>query len=237
MKQAVILKGEWRKLLMMNYEADPALLVKYVPAYTELDNWNGRHFVSLVGFLFQDTRFLGVKVPFHINFPEINLRIYLRRINDKKKKGVLFIREFIQKPAITVIANNLYREHYKTIPIKHTWLKDESGLVVNYSWKNNAEWNVMEAGAGLDLYDIEAGSEEEFLTQREWGFSPGGENKTFEYRVTHPMWQLYPLKYYNLNCDFGKIYGEDFAFMNMAGPSSVLLAEGSAIKIYNKQRV
>ena len=34
------LTAAWRNLLMLNFEADPAVLRPYVPAHAELDTWN-----------------------------------------------------------------------------------------------------------------------------------------------------------------------------------------------------
>ncbi len=64
---------------MLNYAVDPAALAPHVPAGTELDVWNGTHYVSVVGFMFLKTRVLGIPIPFHMNFPEVNLRFYVRR--------------------------------------------------------------------------------------------------------------------------------------------------------------
>ena len=58
------LRAEWRKLALANYAVDPALLQPMVPHKTELDLWNDTCYVSLVGFMFVNTRLLGIKVPF-----------------------------------------------------------------------------------------------------------------------------------------------------------------------------
>ena len=44
---------------MLNYEIDPAVLAPFLPAGTELDFWNDKTFVSVVGFLFLNTRVRG----------------------------------------------------------------------------------------------------------------------------------------------------------------------------------
>jgi len=69
---ATFLNAQWKNLIMANYEVNPAVLGKYLPYKTELDTWNGRHYVSLVGFMFLDTKVLGIKIPFHVNFEEVN---------------------------------------------------------------------------------------------------------------------------------------------------------------------
>ncbi len=45
------LTAEWRYLVMLNYEIEPAILLPLVPKGTELYTWNGKTFASMVGFL------------------------------------------------------------------------------------------------------------------------------------------------------------------------------------------
>lgn len=107
------LTAEWRKLCFANYEIDPKVLQPYVPAHTELDFYNGKCYVSLVGFLFDKVKLKGIPIPFHTRFEEINLRFYVtRNVNGKKRRGTVFISEVVSKPAIAIVANLLYNEKY-----------------------------------------------------------------------------------------------------------------------------
>src|SRR6478736_2670783 len=106
---STFLTAEWRKLAIANYVVDPKLLLPYLPYKTELDTWNGKCYVSLVGFRFVNTRLKGIPIPFHIHFEEVNLRFYVRYKDESGwKRGVTFIREIVPRPALTFIANNLY---------------------------------------------------------------------------------------------------------------------------------
>jgi uncharacterized protein YqjF (DUF2071 family) len=51
--------ADWLYLALHNYECDPEPLQPLVPGGTELDTWNGRTFVSMVGFSFLNTRVLA----------------------------------------------------------------------------------------------------------------------------------------------------------------------------------
>ena len=114
------LKAEWKNLALFNYEVDAKLLEKYIPAGTEIDLWNDKCYVSLVGFMFENTKVLRFKIPFHIDFEEVNLRFYVKRFeNGTWKRGVVFIKEIVPKKAITFIANTLYQEHYETQKMRH----------------------------------------------------------------------------------------------------------------------
>ena len=97
MKRA-FLRAEWRHLAMLNYAVDRSLLASLVPRGTELDEWRGRTYVSMVGFLFLGTRVLGVPIPFHGCFEEVNLRFYVRRRSgDEWRRGVVFVKELVPK--------------------------------------------------------------------------------------------------------------------------------------------
>src|SRR6185295_14844973 len=125
------LTAKWHDLIMANYEVDPSLLAGLVPAGTELDLHEGRCFVSLVGFMFLDTRVLGFLVPFHVNFEEVNLRFYVRReTEDEVRRGVVFIKEIVPRLAIATVARTLYGEPYEAMKMSH--VRTES--TVGYSW-------------------------------------------------------------------------------------------------------
>jgi Uncharacterized conserved protein (COG2071) len=113
----VFLTAEWRALAMLNYEVDASLLRHFVPAGTELDCWQGKTLVSLVGFRFLKTRVLGIPIPFHRNFDEVNLRFYVRRAEATEvKRGVVFIREIVPRRAIAAVARAFYNERYLALP-------------------------------------------------------------------------------------------------------------------------
>src|SRR5271167_2804911 len=124
------LTAEWRSLVMLNYEIDPAVLQRFVPAGTELDQWQGKTFVSMVGFLFLKTRVMGISVPFHSNFEEVNLRFYVRRFTDEGwLRGVVFIKELVPRRAIAWTARVFYNENYVAVPMDHNLSMDDDGTV------------------------------------------------------------------------------------------------------------
>ncbi len=230
------LKAEWRKLAIANYEVAPEVLQKYVPAGTVLDLWKDRCYVSLIGFMFLDVKVLGIKIPFHVNFEEINLRFYVKRFeNGEWKRGVVFIKEVVPKPAITFVANTLYNENYQTLPMKNEWKTENGRLSVDYQLKKADKWHFIRVQAAAEAQEMKEGSETEFITEHYWGYAAINAEKTNEYEVTHPRWQAYAIESYAIDFDFGVVYGEEFAFLNEKTPTSVMLAEGSKITIEGKR--
>ena len=235
--QKRFLIAEWRKLIMANYSVDPAILKTYLPANTELDEWNSKYYVSLVGFMFLNTKIFGLRVPFHSNFPEVNLRFYVRYKENKEwKRGVVFIREIVPRPALAYIANKLFKERYLTMPMKNDWKIDNKEISIRYDWKSE-KWNSLEVKANIQSQVIEPGSKAEFITEHYWGYSSISKTKTGEYHVMHPKWEIYPVNSYNIDCDFKGLYGNDFSVLQHQQPESVFLAEGSAVSVYTKRIV
>ncbi len=230
------LKAEWRKLAIVNYQVDENLLKPYLPVGTELDTWNGIHYISLVGFMFINTKVLGMKIPFHVNFEEVNLRFYVKeKTEDGWKRGVVFIREIVPKHAITFVANTLYGEHYVTHKMKHLWQEDKATRKVVYGWKINNKWQYLEVIAEKEARKMEANSEVEFITEHYWGYTKINENKTTAYEVRHPRWDYYKVKDYTIALDYKLTYGDQFRFLNFEAPKSVMLAEGSSISVEEKR--
>lgn len=231
------LEAEWRKLAMANYEIDPQLLLPYLPSKTELDVWNGTNYVSLIGFMFKDTKVLGLKIPFHINFEEVNLRFYVRhKYNGEWRRGVVFIKEIVPKVAITFVANTLYKEHYQTMKMSHLWEEKEDKRVVQYDWTCDGNLQSFRVETNLESAPIPLGSETEFITEHYWGYSKYNDKTTFEYEVTHPKWESYVVRNAKIDVDFGLVYGEEFSILNNVQPKSIFLAEGSEITVENKRR-
>lgn len=227
----MFLTAEWRKLALAQYEVEKSILEKYLPPNTVLDDWQGKYYVSLVGFMFLDVKLRGFRIPFHTNFEEVNLRFYVKYKDGLEwKRGAVFIQEIVPLPAITLVANTIYKEKYKTLSMKHLWAVQGDQLQVEYLWKTK-EWNSFAVKTSSQAMEIPIGSEEEFITEHYWGYTKLGPNRTSEYGVQHPRWQVYPVESYTIKADFRENYGEDFANLNHVEPDSVILAEGSEISV------
>jgi len=223
---------------MANYIIDAAILKNHLPAKTELDVYNGNVYLSLVGFMFQNTRVLGIKIPFHKNFEEVNLRFYVRyKDSGQWKRGVVFIKELVPKTAISFIANTLYHEKYSAMPMKHFVKKDEQAINLGYHWKHKNKWNKIEATTAIQSVPMLAGSEEEFIAEHYWGYSRYNSTTTFEYNVQHPAWQVYKVNDYLIDCDFTALYGNEFECLHSLQPNSVFVAKGSAIAVLKKRKL
>ena len=228
------LTAEWHDLVMANYEVDPALLGPRIPAGTELDLHDGKCFISLVGFMFLDTRVMDFLVPFHINFEEVNLRFYVKReTEDEVRRGVVFVKEIVPKTAIAAVARILYGEPYERWEMSN--FRDENH--VRYTWEHGGCSNTLSVQRGANLGVPPEGSHAEFIIEHYWGYTRRGEDRTDEYKVEHPKWELFAAEKPRIDVDFRATYGKEFAFLSNREPNSVLLAAGSDIAVYKGKTI
>jgi len=222
---------------MLNYVVDPRLIAPLVPLGTEIDIENGETFLSVVGFLFLDTRLLGVPIPLHRDFEEVNLRFYVRRKSaDTWRRGVVFVRELVPKRAIATIARTFYGEPYLAVPMKHEIEHVDLRVKVAYSWRRGSKWESLEMSASGEPQSIPAGSHAEFITEHYWGYTcfRGG---CSEYRVEHPRWKIWNAESFELRADVSSLYGEQFVETLNAPPRSAFIAEGSPIQVLLREQL
>jgi len=228
------LTANWHNLLMANYEVEPNLLAEFVPKGTTLDFYEGKCFVSLVAFNFVNTKVLGVSVPFHIDFEEVNLRFYVKsETEEETRRGVIFVKEIVPRPAIALIARAFYGEPYETWKMGHAHAKNE----FSYFWSKGDCQNSMTVEIGDSLGLAAENSHAEFITEHYWGYTRRGADRTDEYKVEHPKWELFDVTYAEIDVDFGFTYGEKFDFLTDTEPASILLAKGSEVAVYKGERI
>jgi uncharacterized protein YqjF (DUF2071 family) len=229
------LTANWRYLAMLNYVVDLRLIAPLVPVGTEIDFDNGETFLSVVGFLFLDTRLLGLPIPLHRDFEEVNLRFYVRRKSaDTWRRGVVFIRELVPRRAIALVARTFYGENYVAVPMKHEIEDFNGNLKVEYSWRRGRKWESLKMNAAGEPEAIPAGSHAEFITEHYWGYT-ALRSGCSEYRVEHPRWKIWKATQSEFNADLATLYGEQFAETLSQPPRSAFIADGSAITVQKRQ--
>ena len=224
--------AKWENLIMANYEVDPDVLTPYLPHGVELDFYKDKTYLSLVGFMFKKTRLFNMPIPFLGTFEEINLRFYVKRVEgDTIKRGVVFISETVPYKLVAWLANKLYKEHYIAIPTKNSIDIKNDSKSIRYEWKINNQWNHLSVHAINKSEHMLPGSIEEFIFEHYFGYTKIDTLISQEYKVNHPRWTTNPVTDYSIQCDFTKMYGSDFSFLNTHQPSSVILAEGSSVQV------
>jgi len=228
------LTAKWQDLVMANYEVAPEILRDLLPNGVSLDFHDGKCFVSLVAFMFLDVRVLKIPVPFHVNFEEVNLRFYVKRETpNETKRGVVFVKEIVPRFAIATVARVFYGEPYEAWRMSHSKTENE----LSYAWWKADCSNQIKVEIGENLGVPDTDSHGEFIIEHYWGYTKRGENRTDEYKVEHPKWEVFSVSDYKIAVDFGRLYGERFAFLSETEPHSILLAKGSPVAVYKGARI
>lgn len=229
-RPAIFLTAEWRSLLMVNYAVPPSLLHSFLPRGVELDLWQGEALISLVGFRFLKTRVLGIAIPWHQNFEEVNLRFYVRRkMADGFQRGVVFIREIVPRLAIATVARVVYNEPYVALPMRHDCPAETVGGRFEFAWRYRQHWQTLGAETTGESAPMRPGSAEEFIFEHYWGYTRQRDGGTVEYQVEHPAWKVWQAARTWREGDAAALYGADFARFLEAEPRSTFVAEGSPV--------
>ena len=240
----LFLSTEWRDLAMLNYAVDPALLRQYVPHGTELDSFDGATYMSLVGLRFARTKIFGrIAIPFHTNFDEVNLRIYVRRRengkdrHNKDRRGVVFIREIVSLPVVTLIARLAYGENYTSLPLRHSIAMSPKGGSIEYSWGTKHRSFRLYAKTSGDPAHPDEGSLEQFISEHYWGYTPQPDGSALEYHVSHEPWRIWRAGEARFEGDAAQLYGPEFGRVLARAPKSAFLADGSPVQVFAGKRI
>ena len=224
---------------MLNFVVDPDVVEPLVPPDTELDFENGETFVSVVGFLFLDTRLLGLPIPLHRNFEEVNLRFYVRRtVGEETRHAVVFIRELVPLPLVAGAARLTYNEPYRTVPMQHTIVETAGEpQSVDYRFGGPHDECRLALHVEGEPHPMVAGSDEEFFSERGWGYTKQRDGSTVEYRVQHARWNVWSNAGCELDGPLGEFYDEPFASILSVAPASAFIADGSAVAVHLPERI
>ncbi len=227
MPESPFLTARWQDLLLVTYAVPEALLLPRLPPGLSLERWEGSALVSLVAFDFLQTRVMGVGWPGFVDFPELNLRFYVRD-EATGRRGVCFIREYVPSHLVSLIARALYNEPYRGAP----YVKDGADHVLRVGGREHRIGFERSGAPETPPADGLA----HFLKEHEWGYglTRGGDRLT--YRVEHPVWRTWPQVRARLDVDFSALYGEEWGTLSGAEPLSVVCAEGSEVAVFRPQR-
>ena len=230
---ALFLKANWDNIIMANYQIDPEILIPFLPNGVELDLYNGKCYISLVGFMFKNIKLFNIPIPILGNFEEINLRFYVKRTEENNiiKRGVVFINETIPYPVVAWVANKLYDEHYTVVPTKHEISTEEFSKKVKFEWLLSKRWNFIAVTTSTTSEKMKRNSLESFIYEHYFGYTKTTKNETVEYKLQHPSWKVSEVLEYQIDCDFEAMYGKSFSVLNQTEPEAVFIADGSLVGI------
>jgi uncharacterized protein YqjF (DUF2071 family) len=225
------LTAGWHNLFLATYAVPPPLLEKHLPPGLALDLRDGSAFVSLVAFQFLRTRVLGIGWPGYRDFAELNLRFYVRH---GEERGVVFLREFVPQRLVAWMARWLYNEPYLAAPFTAVATDSPTDLRLHYCLRFAGREHHIHVSGGKPAYRPGPETLEHFFKEHRWGFGRTRSGQGIRYEVAHPVWDVYPVREWRLDFDFGAVYGPEWAFLAGAAPYSTVLAAGSDVAVYPK---
>ncbi|MCU0705487.1 MAG: DUF2071 domain-containing protein [Fimbriiglobus sp.] len=223
------LTADWRNLILANYPLPDDLAATHLPPGVELDRFEGQAFGSLVGFQFLNTKVLGVGWPGFRNFPEWNLRIYVRY---QGLRGVCFVREYVPQRFVSWVARAVYNEPYHAARMAMRVIETPELLTASYAVEVGGKAHSLTASGAKPAVRPGPDSLEHFFKEHSWGFGRTHGGKLLRYEVNHPEWDVYPVEAFSADVDWGLLYGPAWAVMNGVPPASVVLAAGSGVSVF-----
>jgi hypothetical protein len=229
------LRANWLNIASVNYVVDPDWLTQFLPAGTELDDYQGKHYMSLVALRYSDTKVLRIPVPYHRQFEEMSLRMYIKRKLDTNnwRAGVTFPKLFFPKHTLTGVARVLYKEAYFTREMKHQWNDESEHLNISYAIKNGT-WHNLNLVADKHSKPHKNGSIQEFFNQHYWGYSRINNQVCTEYRISRRKWNDHEVMHFEIDIDFENLFGPKFSRLNLQQPESVTLTDGSSVIVHQR---
>jgi uncharacterized protein len=226
------LSAEWTNLGVASFEIDKNILKKYLPPKTELNDWHGSYFMSLVGFMFSNPCFLGWKAPFYRIFEELNLRFYVKyKAGNAWKNGVVFIKEISPSKLIGLTARFLYHENFISLPMKHTISNTGTQQQTDYFWKINGKWNFFKLRTGNIPLGDNKDTIESFICNHYHGYTKASDKRSFGFEVKHIPWKIFPAIDFQIDLDAEAVYGNELASFFYRKPLTCFMMDGSYIEI------
>lgn len=223
------LTARWSNLFLATYAVPPELLRPRLPPGLDLDTRDGLCFASLVGFDFLDTRVLGVPWPGFRNFPELNLRFYVRH---GERRGVVFVREYVPPRFVAWAARTFYNEPYRAARMENVFTDESATITAEYRIQLYGKTHVLRATGDKPAVRPRPESVEHFFKEHEWGFGTTRRGRTLMYRVEHPVWDVYPVREWAVDVDWSALYGAEWSVMQGVRPYSTVLAVGSEVAVF-----
>ena len=228
------LTAHWSSVLLVTYTAPRDLLTPLLPTGLELDQRDSQCFVSLVAFDFLDTKVLGVPWPGLRDFPELNLRFYVRQ---GEHRGVVFVREYVPRRLVAWMARAFYNEPYRAAPMSSRVIDEADRLAFELRIACGGREHLLRAVGEKPVTRPAPDTVEHFFKEHEWGYNRSRRGLTMRYRVEHPVWDVYRMLDFGVDVDWGLLYGPQWKIMQCASTYSVVLAVGSRVAVYSGQKL
>ena len=184
-----IMGQRWNHLLFAHWPVAPDMVARHVPAALPLDTFDGQAWIAVTPFVLDNLRLRGLpSVPGVSEFPEINVRTYVRRDG---KPGVFFFSLDAGSALAVASARRLYAlpYHHADFSVAH------AGTRTRYACRRR--------GATPAVFDATfeptgpaahaaPGSLEAWLTERYCLYAVDPARQIYRAEIHHVPWPLQP---------------------------------------------
>jgi hypothetical protein len=146
----------------------------------------------------------------------------------------MFVREYVPARLIAWLARVLYNEPYRYAPLSSVVHDELDHLTIEHRLRVGGREHRITATGKKPAYRPAESSLEHFFKEHHWGYGVSRAGQMIRYEVEHPVWNVYPIQSYQVDLDWGLVYGPEWAFLAEATPVSTVLAVGSPILVYPK---
>ena len=184
-KSNPLLLQKWETLSFMHWSVDKKIISKYIPNGLTLDLYENGAYIGLIPFMMKNVRpRWGFSVPFISNFPEFNIRTYVKKGN---KRGVFFLTLDAQSIITRIYASNFFHLPYR---YSRGYVIRKNG---SFLWSSNRLYKGFELEGSCEGYGefeyAEKDSLEEFFFERYYLYISSN-NQIKSGRIKHHKWKI-----------------------------------------------
>jgi uncharacterized protein len=196
-----VLAMTWRHLLFIHWPVDAGALRPFIPPELDIEVHGGRAWIGVVPFLMRHTRArLTPPIPGISNFPELNVRTYVRS-SHSGRPGVWFFSLDAARALAVAAARATFHLGYFTARMRvgerDGWIHYESrrtdsrrGLTFGRAASDDCRFAASYRATG-EAFTPDPGSLESFLTDRYCLYS-WGRGRVHRGEIHHAPWLLQP---------------------------------------------
>ena len=225
-KSNFILLQSWENLSFMHWKVDKEILKKYIPKNLTLDLYKNEAYIGVIPFMMKNVRpRWGVSVPFISDFPEFNIRTYVR---SKNIKGVFFLTLDAQSIITRIYASNFFHLPYR---YSRGFVKRKRN---SFFWKSNrifGDYDLEGSCKGIeDARCAVKGSLDEFLLERYYLFTYD-QKKIKKGFIHHKKWVFKKAKPKIIKNDFLQSFS--LGIKNVFSPDFCHISDGVKVKAWS----
>ena len=241
-KPATLYQATWQDFVVINFDVDPRIVEKHLPDGLQVDLYNDHTFVTVIAFTCKDTMLKGMRIPFHSNYLQLQLRCYVKRnVDDQVKRGVFFLKRYVPSRRVARLMSWWTGQEYLPLKMRNdcTGFHETDPKIMpeaQYEWQINDHWNKLKIKARSERRKIRPEGKDRFILDHKYAYYANSKG-LFEYRVESPPWLYWDAASGDMDIDVEPLFGKDFARPMRHRPSSVTLSRGSDVTVFKSQQI